>query len=77
MASYLNIPVIGVGLKGGLADGLDSLFSIVSAPKGIGLVSSGIGKNGFINAIIFALEILGLSSSESLARADKIKNKFK
>ncbi|MCF7874622.1 MAG: AIR carboxylase family protein [Candidatus Omnitrophica bacterium] len=77
MASYLNIPVIGVGLKGGLADGLDSLFSIVSAPKGIGLVSSGIGKNGFINAIIFALEVLGLSSSESLARADKIKNKFK
>lgn len=77
MASYLDIPVIGVGLKGGLADGLDSLFSIVSAPKGIGLVSSGIGKNGFINAIIFALETLGLSSPESLTRAKAIKNKFK
>ncbi|MFO8053419.1 MAG: AIR carboxylase family protein [Candidatus Omnitrophota bacterium] len=77
MASYLNIPVIGVGLKGGLADGLDSLFSIVSAPKGIGLVSSGLGKNGFINAIIFGLEMMGISDKESLEKAEKIKNKFK
>ncbi|MCF7873792.1 MAG: AIR carboxylase family protein [Candidatus Omnitrophica bacterium] len=77
MASYLNIPVIGVGLKGGMFDGLDSLFSIVSAPKGIGLVSSGLGKNGFINAIISGLEILGVSDKESLEKAKKIKNKFK
>lgn len=77
MASYLNIPVIGVGLKGGLADGLDSLFSIVSAPKGIGLTCSGLGKGGFINAIIFALEIFGLSDKESYSKLEKIKKKFK
>ncbi len=77
MASYLNIPVIGVGLKGGLGDGLDSLFSIVSAPKGIGLVSSGLGKSAFINAIIFSLEILAVSHKDGLAKLEKIKNKFK
>ena len=57
VASYVNIPVIGVALKGGLLDGLDALFSMVSCPKGIGLVSSGVGKSAFINAIIFSLEI--------------------
>jgi 5-(carboxyamino)imidazole ribonucleotide mutase len=77
MASYLNIPVIGVGLKGGMMDGLDSLFSIVSAPSGIGLVSSGLGKSGFINAIIFALEIMGIKDKTSLEKVKKIKNKFK
>lgn len=76
MSSYLNIPVIGVGLKGGLMDGLDSLFSIVSAPKGIGLVSSGLGKAGFINAIIFGLQILSLSDKESCDKLKKIKKKF-
>ncbi len=77
MASYLDIPVIGVGLKGGLAGGLDSLFSIVSAPKGLGVVSSGLGKSAFINAVIFSLETLGLSDKESFSKLQKIKKKFK
>ncbi len=77
MVSYLNIPVIGVGLRGGMLDGLDSLFSIVSAPKGIGLVSSGLGKAGFINAIIFALEVFSLFDKESQSKLEKIKKKFK
>ncbi|MCF7916984.1 MAG: AIR carboxylase family protein [Candidatus Omnitrophica bacterium] len=77
MASYLNIPVVGVGLKGGIMDGLDSLFSIVSAPKGIGLVSSGLGKAGFINAIIFGLEILGLSDKKYFDKLKEVKKKFK
>lgn len=77
MASYLNIPVIGVGLRGGMGDGLDSLFSIASTPKGLGLVCSGLGKSAFINAVIFALEILGLCDKESRVKLEKIKNKFR
>lgn len=77
MASYLDIPVIGVGLKGGLVDGLDSLFSIVSSPKGLGLVLAGLGKSAFINAVIFALGILGLSNKESLAKLQQVKKKFR
>lgn len=34
VASYVDIPVIGVPLKGGMLDGLDSLLSIVQVPKG-------------------------------------------
>ncbi len=77
IASYVKVPVIGVALKGGLMDGLDALFSIVSTPKGLGLASTGVGKSAFINAIIFSLEILALQDSEYVLLLDKIKAKFK
>ena len=77
IASYVNIPVIGVALKGGLLDGLDSLFSIVSTPKGLGLTCSGVGKSGFINALIFSLEILSLKDKKYSAKLKALKNKFK
>ncbi|MBD3246429.1 MAG: 5-(carboxyamino)imidazole ribonucleotide mutase [Candidatus Omnitrophica bacterium] len=64
VASYSDVPVIGVALKGGLLDGLDALFSIVSVPKGLGLVCSGVGESAFFNAVIHALQILSLGSPE-------------
>ena len=77
IASYVNIPVIGVAMKGGLMDGLDALFSMVSTPKGLGVVSSGVGKSAFINAIIFSLEILVLSDKKYLTKLKQLKNQFK
>lgn len=77
VASYVNIPVIGVALKGGLLDGVDALFSIVSAPRGIGLASTGVGKSAFINAIIFALTILARGNKEYAAKLAALKGKFK
>jgi len=77
VASYVNIPVIGVGLKGGALDGMDALLSIVSTPAGLGLVSSGLGKSAFINAIIFSLEILSLKDKEYLPKLKALKSKFK
>lgn len=76
VASYLDIPVIGVPLKGGLLDGLDAIFSMLSLPRGIALGVSGVGENGFINAIILALEILSLGDKNYLLKLKKIKNKF-
>ena len=77
MASYVNIPVIGVALKGGLLDGLDALFSMVSSPKGLGMASTGVGKSAFINAIIFSLEILALKDKKQATTLKKLKAKFK
>lgn len=77
IAAYVNIPVIGVALEGGLVNGLDALFSIVSTPKGIGLVCSGVGKSAFINAVIFSLEILSLKDKEYLSKLKALKDKFK
>ena len=77
MASYVNIPVIGVALKGWLLDGLDALFSMVSTPKGIGVASTGVGKSAFINAIIFSLEILALGDKKYLTKLKQLKEQFK
>lgn len=77
IASYVNIPVIGVALKGGLADGLDALFSMVSSPRGLGLVCSGVGKAAFVNAIIVALEIISLKNKDYTAALKAVKGKFK
>jgi 5-(carboxyamino)imidazole ribonucleotide mutase len=77
VASYVDIPVIGVALKGGLLDGLDALMSIVSSPKGIGLVGSGIGSSAFINALIVALEIISLKDRQYAAPLKRLKKKFK
>ena len=77
IASYVNVPVIGVALKGGLMDGLDALFSIISTPKGLGLVSTGIGKSAFINAIIVSLEILALADKKYASKLKQVKAKFK
>lgn len=77
VASYVNIPVIGVALKGGMLDGLDALLSIVSTPKGLGLATTGVGKSGFINAIIFSLQIISLKNKKYAVKLKKVKDKFK
>lgn len=77
VASYCHLPVIGVALKGGLADGLDALFSMTSIPKGLGLVTSGVGKSAFINAVIFSLEILSLKDKKFKKKLLAVKSKFK
>ncbi|MBN3041204.1 MAG: AIR carboxylase family protein [Candidatus Omnitrophica bacterium] len=77
VASLVNIPVIGVAMEGGIAGGLDALFSIVSTPKGLGIASTGLGKSAFINAVIFSLEILSLKDKKYLAAVKKIKESFR
>jgi 5-(carboxyamino)imidazole ribonucleotide mutase len=77
IASYVDIPVIGVALKGGIMDGLDALFSMVSIPKGLGLAATGVGKSAFINAIILALEILALKDKKYRLKLKALKAKFK
>ncbi|MDD4955738.1 MAG: 5-(carboxyamino)imidazole ribonucleotide mutase [Candidatus Omnitrophica bacterium] len=77
VASYVNIPVIGVAMKGGLLDGLDALMAIISTPRGLGLVSSGVGKSAFVNSIIFALTIISLKDKKYLAKLKAVKEKFR
>jgi 5-(carboxyamino)imidazole ribonucleotide mutase len=77
IASYTDIPVIGVALDGGLLGGLDALFSITGSPKGLGLVASGVGKSAFINAVIFSLEILALGDKKYTLKLKALKSKFK
>ena len=44
-----SLPVIGIPLKGGTVDGLDSLLSTVQMPKGVPVATMSTGKSGAIN----------------------------
>ena len=60
-AALTSIPVIGVPIESKKLKGLDSLLSIVQMPKGIPVGTVAIGKNGAINAALFAASIISLS----------------
>ena len=61
IAALTRIPVIGVPIESKKLKGLDSLLSIVQMPKGIPVGTVAIGKNGAINAALFAASIISLS----------------
>ncbi len=58
IASLTRIPVIGVPIESKKLKGLDSLLSIVQMPKGIPVGTVAIGKDGAINAGLFATSII-------------------
>jgi 5-(carboxyamino)imidazole ribonucleotide mutase len=58
IASLTTIPVIGVPLRGGTLDGMDSLLSMIQMPDGVPVGTMGV--NSAYNAGIFACQILAL-----------------
>ena len=77
VASYANIPVLGVAMKGGMLDGLDAVMAMVSIPRGVAVACTGVAKSGFINACIMALQILALSDKSYTKRLSAFKETFK
>jgi len=61
IASYTNLPVIGVPLSASSLSGLDSLLSIVQMPSGVPVATMAVGEAGAKNAAILAIQILALS----------------
>ncbi|WP_419551313.1 5-(carboxyamino)imidazole ribonucleotide mutase [Candidatus Poriferisodalis sp.] len=59
VAAHTTLPVIGVPLSGGLADGLDALLSTVQMPKGIPVAT--VAVNGAANAAVLATEIMAVN----------------
>ena len=62
VASLTSIPVIGVPVETKKLKGIDSLLSIVQMPKGIPVGTVAIGKDGAVNAGLYAASIIGLQS---------------
>ena len=60
IASLTKIPVIGVPIESKKLKGLDSLLSIAQMPKGIPVGTVAIGKDGAINAGLFAAAIISI-----------------
>jgi 5-(carboxyamino)imidazole ribonucleotide mutase len=75
VASLTTKPVIGVPMKGGLMDGLDSLLSTVQMPGGMPVATVAVGKAGATNAAYLALQILALSDDTIAKKLLKDKEK--
>jgi len=60
VAAITRIPVIGVPIESKKLKGLDSLLSIAQMPKGIPVGTVAIGKDGAINAGLFAASIISI-----------------
>lgn len=65
IAANTTLPVIGIPMKGGAADGLDALLATVQMPGGIPVAT--VALNGAKNAAVLAAEILAVSD-EALAQ---------
>ena len=64
VASLTSIPVVGVPIESKKLKGMDSLLSIVQMPKGIPVGTVAIGKDGAINAGLYAASIIGLQNKK-------------
>ena len=64
IASLTTVPVIGVPVESKKLKGLDSLLSIVQMPKGIPVGTVAIGKDGAINAALYAASIIGIADKK-------------
>ncbi len=73
--AHTTLPVIGVPLTGGVADGLDALLSTVQMPKGVPVATVSVGQAGAINAAILAVEILALEEPALQQRLQEFKER--
>jgi 5-(carboxyamino)imidazole ribonucleotide mutase len=62
VASYSDLPVIGVPLDSGMPGGIDALFSIVQMPTGIPVAAVAVG--GAKNGAVLAARILAIKYPE-------------
>ena len=74
LKAHSSLPVIGVPLKGGVVDGLDSLLATVQMPKGLPVATVAVGKSGAINAAILCAEILSLNDVNILNKLDSFRS---
>ena len=75
VAAITTIPVIGVPIESKKLKGLDSLLSIVQMPKGIPVGTVAIGKDGAINAALYAASILGIENKNIRNRLNLLRSK--
>lgn len=67
-AANTTLPVIGIPMRGGAADGLDALLSTVQMPSGIPVATVAI--NGAKNAAVLAAQILAVSDEALAGKLD-------
>jgi len=76
LASWTNLPVIGVPLPTSDLKGVDALLSIAQMPGGVPVACMGIGASGARNAALLAAQILGLEHREIREACRKYKQEL-
>jgi 5-(carboxyamino)imidazole ribonucleotide mutase len=74
IAAYTILPVIGIPLKNGALNGLDSLLSIVQMPGGVPVATVAI--DGAKNAALLAIQILATSDKTLSGKLIKYKKEM-
>jgi len=74
VASWTNLPVIGVPLTSSDLNGVDSLYSIAQMPPGIPVAAVSIGSWGARNAAYFAAQIISLFDEDVKNKYDKYRD---
>lgn len=62
VAAHTTLPVVGVPLSGGIADGLDALLSTAQMPPGIPVAT--VAVNGAVNAALLVVEMLAVTDAD-------------
>jgi len=60
LAAHTILPVIGIPIKGGAINGVDSLLATLQMPSGIPVATVTLGSAGPINAAVLAAQILAV-----------------
>ena len=68
IAANTTLPVVGIPMKGGAADGLDALLATVQMPSGIPVAT--VALNGAKNAAILAAQMLAVQDGRIAALLD-------
>jgi len=71
LAAHTTLPVIGVPLSGGIANGLDALLATVQMPSGIPVAT--VAVDGSKNAGILAAQIIALTDKDVAAKLAEFK----
>jgi phosphoribosylaminoimidazole carboxylase PurE protein len=76
VAAHTCFPVIAVPVGSTTLSGFDALLSSVQMPKGVPVACMGLGKSGAINAVLLAVQILGLKDPVLATKMKEYKKKM-
>jgi len=77
LAAHTTLPVIGIPIKAGAVDGLDSLLATLQMPAGIPVATVTLGSAGPVNAAVLAVQILAVDRPALGKKLAKYKNGLK
>ena len=77
LAGHTSLPVIGIPIKGGALNGLDSLLATLQMPAGIPVATVTLGSAGPVNAAILAVQMLAIGKPALCKKLAKHKSSLK